>query len=67
MNLQERLEATWQQGKDVTTAELTVLLMIQEEKIRVLSRTASLLAKEELRALDMALGQFLISKEGGEW
>lgn len=66
MNLEERLEATWQQGKDVTCAELTVLLMVQEEKIRVLSRTASITAKEELRALDMALGRFLNSKEGGE-
>lgn len=66
MNLTERLEQTWQQGKDVTTAELTVLLFIEREKIRVLSRTASITAKEELRALDVALGRFLNSKEGGE-
>lgn len=66
MNLEQRLEQTWQQAENVTIADLTVLLMVQEEKIRILSRTASITAKEELRALDMALGRFLNSKEGGE-
>lgn len=66
MNLEERLEQTWQQAENVTIADLTVLLFIEKEKIRVLSRTASIAAKEELRALDMALGRFLNSKEGGE-
>lgn len=66
MNLEQRLEQTWQQAENVTIADLTVLLFIEKEKIRILSRTASIAAKEELRALDMALGRFLNSKEGGE-
>lgn len=66
MNLEQRLEQTWQQAENVTIADLTVLLIIEKEKIRILSRTASITAKEELRALDMALGRFLNSKEGGE-
>lgn len=66
MNLEQRLEQTWQQAENVTIADLTVLLFIEKEKIRILSRTASITAKEELRALDMALGRFLNSKEGGE-
>lgn len=66
MNLEERLEQTWQQAENVTIADLTVLLFIEKEKIRILSRTASITAKEELRGLDVALGRFLNSKEGGE-
>lgn len=66
MDLTDRLEQTWQQAENVTIADLTVLLFIEKEKIRILSRTASITAKEELRALDMALGRFLNSKEGGE-
>ena len=68
VNITERLEQTWQQTARESLAfrELTMLVLIQNEKIRILSRTQSLTTKDALAALDMALGQFLMSKEGGE-
>lgn len=68
MNLHERLEQTWQQTSRESLAfrEITMLVLIQNEKIRILSRTQSLATKDELMALDQALGQFLMSKGGGE-